>query len=59
MHAMALLIRHYTLPQRETPGLVDITLPNKNFKKICYGCSPIEIFNPKQAGPMSSMFTQH
>ena len=46
VHAMTLLIchTHYTLSHRETPGLIDITLPDKNFLKICYGCFPIEIF---------------
>ena len=60
VHAMTLLIchTHYTLAQRVTPGLIDITLPDKNFKKICYVYFPIE--KTKQAGLMSwtdSIFT--
>ena len=47
MQAVALLMchTHYPLTKLETPGLIDDTIANQEFKKTCYGCILIEIFN--------------
>ena len=56
--AVVMCHTHYTLTQRETSGLIENTLPNKNLK-TCDGCIIIEILKGKHTRPASSMLTQH